>query len=447
MKKDKKLPAIIYAGCGFSLLLVILVGVTSLYFSERQKQKEYRVEHTYQVLEKVHTVYHHLFEMGMDRQRFRSTGENSFFQSYNNHSDSLLNDLSLLQGLVVDNRGQFLRTIVLKQRISDLLMFWAGDHANLKDYDATSRVRFTLTEKEKLDKISLEIASMSDVERGLLKRLGNSNIVLRQWVEFTITAGILLILILVCFLIYFILQELKNRINAYEKEKEMNQLKSNFISLASHEFRTPLSSILLSTSLIDKYISVHDSANASKHSQKIKTTVGNMNSILEDFLSLEKLNAGKINPVFRHFDLVDLCEEITEEMQHIAKPGQTLSFEHVGTEKTVNLDRNLVRNAIVNLVANSVKYAGESAAIILKVDISADHVAISITDNGVGIAENEQKELFTPFYRINNTGNIPGTGLGLSIVSRYVNLMKGKLSFSSVPNKKTCFEMSFSLAS
>ena len=445
MKKDKKLPSIIYAGCGFSLLLVILVGITSLYFSERQKKKEYWVEHTYQVLEKVHTVYHHLLEMGMDKQRFRSTGVNSFFQSYNNQRDSLLNDLSLLQGLVVDNHEQFLRTIVLKQRISDLLIFWAGDHANPGDYKATSRLRFTSTEKEKMDKISLEIASMSDVGRGLLKRLGNSNRVLRQWTEFTITAGTLLIVTLVCFLIYFILKELRNRKSAYEKEKEMNQLKSNFISLASHEFRTPLSSILLSTSLIDKYIIAHDTSNASKHSQKIKTTVGNMNNILEDFLSLEKLNAGKVNPVFRQFDLVDLCEDIAEEMQHISKPGQTLRFEHTGSEKIVNLDRNLVRNAIINIVANSVKYAGDGAAIMLSAEISADHAAISIKDNGVGIAENEQKDLFTPFYRINNTGNIPGTGLGLSIVLSYVNLMKGHISFTSIPFKETCFTMSFPL--
>ncbi len=447
MKKDKKLPSIIYAGCGFSLLLVILVGVTSLYFSERQKQKEYWVEHTYQVLEKVHTVYHHLFEMGMDKQRFRSTGVNSFFKSYNNQRDSLLNDLSLLQGLVVDNHEQFLRTTELKGRVNNLLMFWMDDNVDLKNFDSTSFLWLIPTEKEKMDNIRLEIAAISNIERGLLKQRENGNRLLRQRTEFAILAGTLLILILVCVLIYFILKELKNRINAYEKEKEMNQLKSNFISLASHEFRTPLSSILLSTSLIDKYIIAHDTANAAKHSQKIKTTVGNMNHILEDFLSLEKLNAGKVNPVFRQFDLVDLCKEITEEMEHIAKPGQTLNFEHTGTEKIVNLDKNLVRNAIINLVANSVKYAGDSAAIILKVDISAGHAAITIKDNGVGIAENEQQDLFTPFYRINNTGNIPGTGLGLSIVLSYVNLMKGNVSFSSIPFKETCFTMSFPLKS
>ncbi len=437
----------IYAGCGLSLLLVILVGVISMYFSERQKQKEKLVEHTYQVLEQVHAVHHHLYEMGMYKQRYRIISLDSFYQHYRIQSDSLLKDLNVLNKLEADNPQQVQNIKLLRQHIAGLLTFWQLKNTNLFNSNIKAVLRVTLSEKAKIDSITLQLAGVNAMEHKLLNQREDGNRVLGEWTEFAIVAGTLLILILVCILIYFILQELKNRANAYQKEKEMNLLKSNFISLASHEFRTPLSSILLSTSLIEKYVKAYDAANAAKHTQKIKTTVGHMNSILEDFLSLEKLNAGKINPIFRHFDLVDLCEDITEEMQHIAKPGQTLSFEHTGMEKTANLDRNLIRNAIINLVANSVKYAGENAAIILKADISTDHVTISIKDNGVGIAENEQKDLFTPFYRINNTGNIPGTGLGLSIVSRYVNLMKGKMSFSSVPDRETCFAMSFNIAS
>jgi|GEM_PF-6106226 len=100
MKIHKKLPALLYAGCGFSLFLVMLVGATSLFFSERQKQKEKRIAHTYRVLENVHSVYHHLYEMGMDKQRYRSTGVTMFFQSYHSHSDSLLDDLIALNMLV-----------------------------------------------------------------------------------------------------------------------------------------------------------------------------------------------------------------------------------------------------------------------------------------------------------------------------------------------------------
>jgi signal transduction histidine kinase len=443
MKIHKKLPALLYAGCGFSLFLVMLVGATSLFFSERQKQKEKRIAHTYRVLENVHSVYHHLYEMGMDKQRYRSTGVTMFFQSYHSHSDSLLDDLSALNMLVADNPAQAAKIRQLRLQINDLLNFWQQEDINLKNSDAGSLLKVTWSEKEKVDNIRLEITAISDIEREGLKQSEDGNVLLRQRTEFAIVAGTLLILVLVCFLIYFILQELRNRIDAYQHEKEISQLKSNFVSLASHEFRTPLGSILLSVSLIEKYIKLHDTDNAFKHSQKIKTGVNNLKCILEDFLSLEKLDAGRMKAVIHPFDLVELCEDIIDEMQHTAGPGQTLRFRHTGAIRIVNLDRNLMRNAIINLINNSIKYAGDIAIIVLETNIKDNHVVISIKDNGAGIAEHEQKELFTPFFRVNNTGNIPGTGLGLSIVSRYVKLMHGAISFSSVPYKETCFKMSF----
>ncbi|HEY8783314.1 MAG TPA: ATP-binding protein [Mucilaginibacter sp.] len=445
IKIHKKLPLLIYAGCGTSLLLVILVGATSLYFSERQKQKEYSVEHTYQVLEKVHTVHRHLYEMGMDKQRYRSTGLNIFFQSYRLYSDSLLTELNALNKMVPDNPLQVERIKYLGRQIDGLLKFWQDEDVNLKNSDTRSFLGITWAEKAKMDTISLGIAAIGAIELRLLMQREEGSSWLRERTEFAIIGGTLLILILVCFLIYFILQELKNRINAYQNEKEINRLKSNFVSLASHEFRTPLSSILLSVSLMEKYIQSQDTKNVFKHSQRIKTSVNNLRGILEDFLSLDKLNAGKIQAVFQPFDLVELCEDVIDELSYIARPAQTLHFEYTGIQKIVNLDNNLIRNAIINLVTNAVKYAGDNAVIILKAEITANEVIISIKDNGVGIAAHEQAQLFTPFFRISNTGNIPGTGLGLSIVLRYVNLMKGNISFSSVPYQETCFAMSFPL--
>ena len=119
------------------------------------------------------------------------------------------------------------------------------------------------------------------------------------------------------------------------------------------------------------------------------------------------------------------------------------AFEHTGPGRMANLDKDLVRNAVINLVTNSIKYAGENAVIILKTDISGHRVVISIKDNGIGIAEYQQKDLFTPFFKVSNNGNIPWTGLGLSIVLKFVNILNGKLSFSSIPYQETCFKMSF----
>lgn len=240
------------------------------------------------------------------------------------------------------------------------------------------------------------------------------------------------------------LQEGKETVSkSLVKEKELNQLKSRFVSMASHEFRTPLSSITLSASLIERYKLQSDDINVSKHVSKIKNSVGNLTTILDDFLSLERLEAGKIETNFTKFDVVKLSEEITEEMQLIAKKDQNIIYQHTGLSSIVLLDQNLLRNCIVNLISNAIKYSGENTFIEFNTELSNSQCIVTVIDNGIGIPEIDHKHLFEPFFRANNTGNIPGTGLGLNIILRYVNLMGGKVDFSSLVNQKTVFKLNF----
>lgn len=228
-----------------------------------------------------------------------------------------------------------------------------------------------------------------------------------------------------------------------EKEKELNQMKSRFVSMASHEFRTPLSSIQLSSVLIEKYATPYDNENIRKHVSKIKNAVGNLTTILNDFLSLERLEAGNVEPSFQPFDLVKLAEEITEEMQMIAKEEQNIIYQHTGLGSIVSLDQNLLKNCMINLISNAIKYSGEHTFIEFNTEISDKSCIVTIKDNGIGIPESDQMGLFQPFFRANNTGNIPGTGLGLNIVLRYATLMKGTVGFTSTLHKGTKFTLSF----
>lgn len=242
----------------------------------------------------------------------------------------------------------------------------------------------------------------------------------------------------------FALSEAKEEVSlSLEKEKELNQMKSRFVSMASHEFRTPLSSIQLSSVLIEKYAAPFDNDHIRKHVSKIKNAVGNLTTILNDFLSLERLEAGKVEPDFTKFDLVKLSEEITEEMQMIAKQEQNIIYQHTGLNSMINLDQNLLRNCMINLISNAIKYSGEHTFIEFNTEITDDKCIVTISDNGIGIPELDQKNLFQPFFRANNTGNIPGTGLGLNIVLRYANLMKGELHFESELNNGAKFTLSF----
>lgn len=228
-----------------------------------------------------------------------------------------------------------------------------------------------------------------------------------------------------------------------EKEKELGQLKSRFVSMASHEFRTPLSTIQSSALLIDKYILALDTAKVQKHVDKITNAVGNLTSILNEFLSLDKLEGGKVAPTFSRFDLVKLAEDITEQMQMVAKQNQSIIYEHTGTDRIVNLDQNLLKNCILNLISNAIKYSGENTFIEFNTAVDKQKCTITIKDNGIGIPEPDGKHLFEAFFRAHNTGNIPGTGLGLNIVARYTRLMNGHVNFKSSVNHGTLFTLSF----
>lgn len=228
-----------------------------------------------------------------------------------------------------------------------------------------------------------------------------------------------------------------------EKEKELNQLKSRFVSMASHEFRTPLSSVQLSASLIERYMEKPDYENVLKHTGRIRNAVQLLNNILNDFLSLEQLEAGGVTVNKKDVNLVQLAEEITEEMQMICKKNQHIVYQHTGDVGVFYLDSHLTKSSVINLISNAIKYSGEDTFIEFSTEINDNVCVICVKDNGIGIPEDDQQSLFEPFFRAHNTGNIPGTGLGLNIVRRYVQLMGGKMEYFSALNEGTMFKMTF----
>lgn len=231
--------------------------------------------------------------------------------------------------------------------------------------------------------------------------------------------------------------------HSLEKEKELGKLKSRLLSMASHEFRTPLSSIQLSTSLIERYAESLDSEKIGRHIHKIKNSVNNLTTILNDFLHVEKAEAGKVEVKYTDFSIVDFAKEITDEMQLLAKNSQKIVYAHTGKEVMIKLDRNLLKNSIINLISNAIKYSGEETTIQFSTVVEDNVCRITVQDNGIGIPEEEHKHLFEAFFRAQNTGSIPGTGLGLNIVLRYVELMHGKIDFESAVNKGTRFTITF----
>jgi PAS domain S-box-containing protein len=229
---------------------------------------------------------------------------------------------------------------------------------------------------------------------------------------------------------------------ALEKEKELNELKSRFLSMASHEFRTPLTTILSSASLIPEYPAAEQQNNRLKHIDRIKSAVNNLNDILSDFLSLSKIEEGKVEANFIVFDMHQLFTDIVDEMKGICKKDQEIIYVHKGN-RDVKLDPKLLRNVLNNLISNAIKFSDEGKKITIKTTTSKTKIFVEISDEGMGISYEDQQHLFQRFFRGSNATNIQGTGLGLSIVERYVELMHGKIIMESQIEKGTTFTLTF----
>ncbi len=215
-----------------------------------------------------------------------------------------------------------------------------------------------------------------------------------------------------------------------EKEKEVNDLKSRFVSMASHEFRTPLSTILSSISLLAKYTQTEDQAKRDKHVDRIKSSVKTLTDILNEFLSLGKIEEGKIDVHFDAFDLREFIDAIIYEMSILLKPGQTLRHHHIG-DSMLYSDSNLLKHVLINLVSNAIKFSPENAPIVIQSQIDSNNSSIAIIDKGIGIPKEDQVHLFERFFRASNVTNIQGTGLGLHIVGRYIDLIHGTIQYKS----------------
>lgn len=226
---------------------------------------------------------------------------------------------------------------------------------------------------------------------------------------------------------------------AYEQEKELNELKSRFVSMASHEFKTPLANILTSATLINKYQKESQEENRTKHVKKIKKSVSTLNAILNDFLSLDRVESGMINFNEKNFDLVELCKEIIDQIDLLLKEGQRIDLVCSSESLPVVLDKNAMKHIIGNLLSNSLKYSGENSLIRLRVSTENNEVLIEVEDNGIGIPEEEQKNMFSKFFRAKNSLNFQGTGLGLHIIKYYVELMHGSISFISKEGEGSTF--------
>lgn len=226
---------------------------------------------------------------------------------------------------------------------------------------------------------------------------------------------------------------------ALEKERELNELKSKFVSIASHEFRTPLSTIMSSASLVLQYKQKGELEKIEKHIHRIKSNVNHLTGILNDFLSLGKLEEGRVEIHSEPIQVAEFLKEIQEELKLTLKDGQKIVVECAKDGRPVNVDSRILRNILFNLLSNASKYSDNGKNIYLCAILSSNILEISVRDEGIGIPEDDKRYMFDRFFRASNATNIQGTGLGLNIVKRYIDLLRGTIYFESEYGKGSTF--------
>jgi signal transduction histidine kinase len=230
-----------------------------------------------------------------------------------------------------------------------------------------------------------------------------------------------------------------NELNfSLEKEKELGYMKSNFIRLISHEFRTPLSIIFTASEILEMYKEKLSKEEQKEQFNNIKLEVSTLTMMVDDLLKLGQFDENKIAINFEEINLKQFCQDIINKLQGIY-PHYHIDYIFSETPEKIIADKKILKYILTNLLSNAIKYSSDGEKVLLITNIIEDKIILIVEDKGIGIPENDLNEIFEPFFRCSNVGNIVGTGLGLSIVKNYVDLLGGKILVKSRINEGTTF--------
>lgn len=228
---------------------------------------------------------------------------------------------------------------------------------------------------------------------------------------------------------------------ALENEQELNELKTKFLSLVSHEFKTPLSGILTSATLVGKYTKEDQQEKRKKHLETIAGGVHHLTNILNDFLSMEQLEKGKEIYRFSEFSLSRLVNDVIYNANMLLKSGQHINYPQNIDDMDIYQDERIIGLILANILGNAVKYSKEDSEIDINVKLSDDKIVFRIKDCGIGIPEKDQKYIFTRYFRAENVLTSQGTGIGLNIVKGHVENLGGKIYFKSKKDVGSTFSV------
>ena len=224
---------------------------------------------------------------------------------------------------------------------------------------------------------------------------------------------------------------------ANQKLRELSEMRSRFASMVCHEFRNPLNTIALSVSSLNRYDTQLNPQEKADYLRTISANVERMTQMIDDILTISKVEANQLAVSHHPVDLVAFCQNILAEAEY-SRPDNPVQFSCRRRQLVVYLDERLLWSVLTNLLSNAVRYTPQEGAIKLRLT-KRQQVMIQVKDEGIGIPAGDRRHLFEPFHRGRNVSNIPGTGLGLSIVKQFVELMQGTVQVKSIVGQGTTF--------
>ena len=226
---------------------------------------------------------------------------------------------------------------------------------------------------------------------------------------------------------------------ALKQQQELNELKTRFVSMASHEFRTPLATILATTETLTAYRQKIDDAQIDRRLGKIRDQVNHLQDIINDVLQLARIQAGRSEFMPTQVDFDEFCRDIIDEFQNRPDISHDLIYRCSTPLLSAQIDKKLMRQALSNLITNAIKYSPQGKTVWVDVTGHDNSLVVKVRDEGIGIPEEDQKHLFEAFHRATNVGTISGTGLGLAITAEAVVLHGGRITLESQLNQGTTF--------
>jgi signal transduction histidine kinase len=450
-------------GLGFASVILVSINALAFWNLRQHKNTSDELVHTGEVLEKLETVSSNLKDAETGQRGYIVTGQERYLKPYITALAKVKPEIQELKRLTVDSPNQQRRLNTLEPLTQE--KFAELDQTiNLrrdKGFEAAQQVVLTDQGKQVMDKIRTLIQEMEKEERQQQEQSLKQAQTNTQKDTLISTTGILLSFILLYFIYYSLKRELTARrqaewalqklnaeiYEALESEKKLNELKSRIITVISHEYRTPLTTILSSAELLERYSHKWAEQRKITHLKRIQSAANHLTDLVGDILDISQVEAGQLDFSPSPLNLESFCRQLVEELQRSDACEHSLTFASLGDCSSCIVDEKLIRQIFTNLLLNAIKYSAQGSTVQFNLRCQGDKVVFQVQDEGIGIPIEDQAQLFKPFERASNVGTISGTGLGLAIVKRLVDLHSGEIAVESAVGVGTTFTVTLPLNS